>query len=196
MTRPFPVESRADRDRFCALPGLSELTPDLIERHRPDESWAVADGGSVIARCSLWWTEAPPLAGQRVGAIGHYAASDPRVVNPPVFPTKLPYQRCPSDDTRPNSWSCNYVGSAGPGCVAAGPTCGYAPFLHFCYGDNPVPAGRATAFTDIEPVDRLQGIEALPVLFRHQEVQTFGPQSCRRVERNVPTTIKYRAEIE
>jgi predicted N-acetyltransferase YhbS len=64
------------------LPGLSDLTPDVLARHRPDESWAVADGGNVVARCSLWWADAPPLAGQRIGAVGHYAAASADAAGP------------------------------------------------------------------------------------------------------------------
>jgi hypothetical protein len=75
MIRIVPITTPADRGRFCALPGLSELTPDVLVRHRPDESWAVADGNALVARCSLWWADAPPLAGHRVGAIGHYSAA-------------------------------------------------------------------------------------------------------------------------
>jgi GNAT superfamily N-acetyltransferase len=76
MTTTIPITTPADRERFCALPGLSDLTPDIIVRHGPDESWAVADGKGLLARCSLWWTDTPPLTGQRVGAIGHYSAAD------------------------------------------------------------------------------------------------------------------------
>jgi prepilin-type N-terminal cleavage/methylation domain-containing protein/prepilin-type processing-associated H-X9-DG protein len=65
-----------------------------------------------------------------------YYAGDITYTNPPVFPLVLPWMRCPSDDTAGNSTSCNYVSCMGPACVASGPTCNYAPFLPFCYGDN------------------------------------------------------------
>lgn len=42
--------------------------------HRPDAHWVARDGGTALARCSLWWREAPPLAGERTGAIGHFHA--------------------------------------------------------------------------------------------------------------------------
>lgn len=76
MTSIIPIHSDADLTTFCSLPGMSELTPETIAHHRPDESWAVVDGGEMTARCSLWWTAAPPMTGQRVGAIGHYFAGD------------------------------------------------------------------------------------------------------------------------
>jgi acyl-CoA synthetase (AMP-forming)/AMP-acid ligase II/GNAT superfamily N-acetyltransferase len=83
MRSPIPINTPADRERFCAVAGLSELTPDILARHRPDESWAVADaGGELVARCSLWWSDAPPLAGGRVGAVGHYAAWNAEAVGP------------------------------------------------------------------------------------------------------------------
>jgi GNAT superfamily N-acetyltransferase len=83
MAAIVPITTPADRERFCALASLSELTPDLLDRHRPDASFAVADaGGELVARCSLWWSDVPPLFGQRVGAIGHYAARRPEAVGP------------------------------------------------------------------------------------------------------------------
>jgi prepilin-type processing-associated H-X9-DG protein len=68
-----------------------------------------------------------------------YAAGDPNVTKPPVFPNVPPYMHCPSDDTANNSTSCNYIGSLGPACIST--LCGYAPFLHWCYGDNGNPGG-------------------------------------------------------
>jgi len=45
--------------------------------HRPDEHWGVfGSDGAVLASCSLWWRTVPNLPGQRLGLIGHYAASD------------------------------------------------------------------------------------------------------------------------
>jgi len=37
---------------------------------------AVNDRDELHARCSLWWTGAPPHPGYRLGVIGHYAARD------------------------------------------------------------------------------------------------------------------------
>jgi prepilin-type N-terminal cleavage/methylation domain-containing protein/prepilin-type processing-associated H-X9-DG protein len=51
---------------------------------------------------------------------------------PQALPQKLPYGRCPSDDTLPEANASNYAGSLGPACVAS--PCGYAPFLKYCYG--------------------------------------------------------------
>lgn len=40
-----------------------------------DETLLLKDErGETQARCSLWWSEAPPLPGHRVGAVGHYFA--------------------------------------------------------------------------------------------------------------------------
>ena len=50
------------------------LTADEIVRHRPDASILAHDGTQLVARCSLWWRDAPPMDGHRVGAIGHFAA--------------------------------------------------------------------------------------------------------------------------
>lgn len=43
-----------------------------------DARWtAVGTQGQPLSGCSLWWTRAPELAGQRLGIIGQYSASDP-----------------------------------------------------------------------------------------------------------------------
>jgi GNAT superfamily N-acetyltransferase len=65
-----------DPGLFCALPGLSDLTPAIVRRHRADASLMVLDGTTPLARASLWWSAVPPLGAQRLGLIGHYAAAD------------------------------------------------------------------------------------------------------------------------
>lgn len=54
------------------------VDPLELQQHQPDQHLVVAEGNRVEARCSLWWTAAPPLAGHRVGIIGHYAAGGER----------------------------------------------------------------------------------------------------------------------
>ncbi len=76
MYEPLAVTSAEDRARFCSLPGLSVLTPEVLARHRPDAHWILTNAGGVVARCSLWWQETPALAEHRLGLIGHYAAVD------------------------------------------------------------------------------------------------------------------------
>jgi GNAT superfamily N-acetyltransferase len=75
---PTLVQPRSPDEwrRFCALPGLSPLTPEVCQRHGPDASWLLADGGEPAARCSLWWNGTPPHDGHRLGLIGHYAARE------------------------------------------------------------------------------------------------------------------------
>ncbi|MGO8670804.1 MAG: N-acetyltransferase family protein [Capsulimonadaceae bacterium] len=61
------------RAHFLPWPGWEE-----IAAHRPDAHWVALDAdGVAAAACSLWAGGAPPLAGERVGAVGHYAASSP-----------------------------------------------------------------------------------------------------------------------
>jgi predicted N-acetyltransferase YhbS len=55
---------------------LSDFVPGRLEDDRADAHWTAHDGGRVLAHCSLWWREAPQLPGERVAAIGHYAAAD------------------------------------------------------------------------------------------------------------------------
>lgn len=49
--------------------------PVVDVRSAPDSSFAVFEHGILAARCSAWWTETPTLAGERVGVIGHFAAT-------------------------------------------------------------------------------------------------------------------------
>ncbi len=56
---------------------VSELDPPPEALGRPDlHLGAVSDAGSVGARCSLWWQQAPQLPGERVGLLGHFEAED------------------------------------------------------------------------------------------------------------------------
>jgi GNAT superfamily N-acetyltransferase len=64
-----------DLRRFCALPGLGELDPGAVRRHAPDAALLDEQGGQPVGRASLWWRAAPPYRGERVGLIGHYAAT-------------------------------------------------------------------------------------------------------------------------
>lgn len=76
MHRPQLVTKPDDMRAFCALPGLSALSPEVVARQRPDGSWLLLDAaGAPAARYSLWWTNAPPHDGHRIGLIGHYSAS-------------------------------------------------------------------------------------------------------------------------
>ncbi len=78
MSRTLELRSTAlaDPGAFCAMPGPSALTPDLLRSHRPDVSHMVLDVGTPVARASLWWTGVPRFGARRVGLIGHYAAVD------------------------------------------------------------------------------------------------------------------------
>jgi hypothetical protein len=49
--------------------------PVVDGRSAPDSSFAAFEHGVLAARCSAWWTETPALAGERVGVIGHFAAT-------------------------------------------------------------------------------------------------------------------------
>ena len=44
--------------------------------HAADGSLLLLDGGSLLARCSCWWTDTPIHEGRRAGIIGHYASAD------------------------------------------------------------------------------------------------------------------------
>jgi GNAT superfamily N-acetyltransferase len=51
--------------------------PQRFEQEHADAHlMAVDDHLGAAAECSLWWSQTPPLAGQRVGLIGHYSAAN------------------------------------------------------------------------------------------------------------------------
>lgn len=67
--------SPGDPDPQPAAPGLPLLAAADRVLHAPDRHLVLMDDGAVGARCSCWWTDAPALPGERLGAIGHYAAA-------------------------------------------------------------------------------------------------------------------------
>jgi GNAT superfamily N-acetyltransferase len=77
MLQATQVLGPEDQRRFCAAPGFGALSREAMVQQRPDAQWMLVDSqGIVAARCSLWWSAAPPLPGQRLGLIGHYGARD------------------------------------------------------------------------------------------------------------------------
>lgn len=75
MVTLLSAESAAERERFCQLAGLSTLTPRIVERSRADVHWLLQERDDLQARCSLWWTHTPSVPDQKLGLIGHYAAT-------------------------------------------------------------------------------------------------------------------------
>jgi hypothetical protein len=55
-----------------------EVTAHELAHAGPDLSLVVrnADDHQLRGRCSLWWTETPPLGDERLGVIGHFGACD------------------------------------------------------------------------------------------------------------------------
>lgn len=56
-------------------PLYADLAPAQLDNHQVD--WHLllcADNQQPLARCSLWWRNPPPLAGEQPGLIGHFAA--------------------------------------------------------------------------------------------------------------------------
>lgn len=49
---------------------------DVLRRDAPDAHWTEGEGTGSQARCSVWWRAAGSLAGEKVGLIGHYRATD------------------------------------------------------------------------------------------------------------------------
>jgi GNAT superfamily N-acetyltransferase len=55
--------------------GISLAASADRQLHAPDHMLLLVDGGSLVARCSCWWSGTAEHQGQRVGVIGHYAAA-------------------------------------------------------------------------------------------------------------------------
>jgi hypothetical protein len=82
LSPPFPP------DLPPADPRLPGTEPSLLA-HEPDAHWMALDRERVVGRCSLWWSAVPSLPGERIGAIGHYAATD-RAAAGTLFRAALP----------------------------------------------------------------------------------------------------------
>lgn len=51
-------------------------SPSKLARDRPDAHWqAINARGELVGHCSLWWQQTPTLAGDRLGYLGHWAAT-------------------------------------------------------------------------------------------------------------------------
>ena len=56
--------------------GVTPIDPQELLRHAPARhAWVRTDEGELLARCSWWISDTPPLPEHRVGVIGHYAAA-------------------------------------------------------------------------------------------------------------------------
>jgi GNAT superfamily N-acetyltransferase len=70
------LASPDDVARFCAVTDGTLLDPATLAASGADEHWLLSDADGGVARCSLWYRAAPAYQGDRVGLIGHYAATD------------------------------------------------------------------------------------------------------------------------
>ena len=80
MTDSVRFVSAASADGVAALadaPGLVQPEPEAGLPPGPDARWLLLSRNTLVTgRWSLWWRQTPPVPGQRVGFIGHYAATD------------------------------------------------------------------------------------------------------------------------
>jgi predicted N-acetyltransferase YhbS len=73
MVKIFPLPELEMLATFPAHPQLPAFSADQCRAHHADAHVVVLDDDVVVARCSLWWTQAPTLPGQQLGIIGHFA---------------------------------------------------------------------------------------------------------------------------
>lgn len=72
--RIIKLEGAAALDGFSQPADWPRLTAAELTVQAPDATWLALNGDKVVARASAWWTEAPKLPGESLGAIGHFAA--------------------------------------------------------------------------------------------------------------------------
>ncbi len=62
---------------YAEIDDPTAFDPRSLSAEAADKHFAViGPGNSLRARCSIWWRDTPSLHGERIGAIGHYAATD------------------------------------------------------------------------------------------------------------------------
>jgi len=77
MTRLIAIHGPEELLTWKAAGPIPSLSPADLTRHAPDaHALLIAADGTTAGRCSLWWRQAPPVTGERLGVIGHYAAQD------------------------------------------------------------------------------------------------------------------------
>ena len=76
MTTVTTIESPDQLELVDANEAVGPISPATFVTEAPDAHWILSEHGRLTARCSGWWRSAPPWPGQRVGLIGHYAASN------------------------------------------------------------------------------------------------------------------------
>ncbi len=76
MNPPSPTTAESALAPTAAETLLPPFDPEDIARHGANAHrvWRNASG-HIEARCSLWWDATPPVPGQRLGILGHYAAA-------------------------------------------------------------------------------------------------------------------------
>jgi len=77
MLRCLTLNTPAEIEEFAQREAGIGPTADLLRLHAPDAHLAVLDAADRCrARTSLWWNRVPEVEGERLGAVGHYAARD------------------------------------------------------------------------------------------------------------------------
>lgn len=78
MTTHFiEIHSKGELDSLGSTRGVDRLNSENLVHDAPDAHWLMLSApGVILARCSLWWKRTPPYPDQRLGLVGHYAATD------------------------------------------------------------------------------------------------------------------------
>jgi len=74
-TQPLELADPRDLASYEAPKNWPTLSMDEIVAHGPDAAIVVRDALGLRARCSLWWNDVPPYGDERLGVVGHYAAT-------------------------------------------------------------------------------------------------------------------------
>lgn len=72
------IQKASELETLASLDGITALSSSLFSQHQPDLHLAVLQDQILVARCSLWWKNAPTYNQETLGLIGHYSAQDDR----------------------------------------------------------------------------------------------------------------------
>jgi len=76
MYTTIEVSAAGGLQRFCELEGMPALSAESVFTSGADAYLLLTGPTGDVARCSLWWSAAPPYPSHRLGLIGHYGAKD------------------------------------------------------------------------------------------------------------------------
>jgi GNAT superfamily N-acetyltransferase len=76
MMKAIDFQSEQGDSPYPQSTYLEPFDSAWLKQHGVDAHYLIMAGEQTLARASLWWRDVPTLASERLGIIGHFAASD------------------------------------------------------------------------------------------------------------------------